>query len=102
MTSPALFKALGDPIRYQMVERLLEESPMAVGQVTDGLELTRQGARRQLQVLVDSGLVTLQPRGREVIASLEPRALYAMRTMVDELARRWDRRLESLRRHVEE
>lgn len=74
---------------------------MAVGQVTEGLDLTRQGARRQLQVLVDTGLVTLQPRGREVIASLEPRALHAMHEMVEELTRGWDRRLDALKRHME-
>lgn len=101
MSAQTLFKALGDPLRYTMVERLCAESPMTVGRVIEGLEVTRQGARRQLQVLVDAGLVVLEPMGREVYASLEPEALSAMHRMVEELTRRWDQRLDALRRHVE-
>lgn len=101
MSAPTLFRALGDPLRYTMVERLSAESPMTVGRVIEGLDLTRQGARRQLQVLVDAGLVVLEPKGREVYASLEPGALSAMHQMVEELSRRWERRLDALKRHVE-
>lgn len=102
MTAPTLFRAMGDPLRYAMVERLSAESPLSVGRITEGLDLTRQGARRQLQVLVDAGLVALEPKGREVLAHLQPEALSAMHHMVEHLAKRWDRRLEALKRHVEE
>ncbi|HVK73702.1 MAG TPA: metalloregulator ArsR/SmtB family transcription factor [Kofleriaceae bacterium] len=103
MTAAAqVFHALGDPVRLEMVERLVRRQPCTIATVSEGLGITRQGARKHLQVLVDAKLVTLEPRGREVQVRLEPSALDPARTFFARLERQWDRRLEALRRFVEE
>ena len=71
MVVAAVFSALGDPVRLEMVRRLTSGQPSTISVVSDGLGITRQGARKHLQVLADAGLVTLQPKGREVAVELD-------------------------------
>ena len=96
------FKALGDPLRLEMVRRLSDGVPCTITNVSSGLGLTRQGARRQLQVLVDAKIVNLDPKGRDVYVQLDPEALGTAKSYIAELELRWDRRLAALRRYVED
>lgn len=95
------FKALGDPIRLEMVKRLSDGSQRTVGGLFDGLGLTRQGARKHLQVLADAELVTLQIKGRQTEVSLDPSSLATARSFITDLELQWDRRLLALRKFVE-
>lgn len=95
------FKALGDPIRLEMVQRLSGGSPQTVSTVSSGLGISRQGARKHLQILAEAELVTLEPQGREVLVQLNTRTLESSRAFFAELERRWDLRLNALREFVE-
>lgn len=96
-----VFAALGDPVRLEMVQRLSRSQPCTIAAVSEGLGITRQGARKHLQVLADAKVVALEPQGREVHVALVPDALDHARTFIDKLERQWDRRLAALRRFVE-
>lgn len=96
------FKALGDPIRLEMVDRLSDGSWRTAGSLFDGLGVTRQGARKHLQVLADAKLVSLQSKGRHTFVSLEPTSLAEVKTFIAELEAKWDVRLHALREYVEE
>lgn len=96
-----IFRALGDPVRLEMVRRLSEDSPRTIAAVSSDLGITRQGARKHLQVLVDANLVTLKPRGRDVMVQLDPAVLDQARAYIADLEQRWDQRLEALRRYLE-
>ena len=95
------FRALGDPVRLEMVRRLSDGLPCTISAVSTDLGLTRQGARRHLQVLVDVNMVRLEPRGRDVYVQLEPESLTRAKAYIAELELRWDRRLAALQRFVE-
>ncbi len=95
------FKALGDPIRLEMIERLSDGSRRSVGSLFDGLGLTRQGARKHLQVLADAELVTLEIKGRQTEVSLDPTTLASAKSFIAGLELQWDRRLVALRDFVE-
>jgi len=95
------FKALGDPVRLEMVQRLASGSSHTVGSLSSGLGITRQGARKHLQVLTDAKLIILEPKGRETEVRLQRDSLDTARAFISELERRWDRRLEALRNFVE-
>jgi len=101
MAVAELFKALGDPTRLEMVKRLSSGSSYTISSVSRELGITRQGARKHLQVLVSAHLVTLQPKGRDVLVQLDPVSLGVAKTFITELEQRWDRRLEALRDFVE-
>lgn len=102
MTVAVTFKALGDPIRLEMIQRLSAHSAQTVGSLSHGLGLTRQGARKHLQVLADARLVLLKPRGREVEVTLAPEAIDEAKAFIAELESRWDKRLKALQEFVED
>jgi DNA-binding transcriptional ArsR family regulator len=103
MTATAeIFRALGDPIRLEMVQRLTKGSRCSISAISEGLGITRQGARKHLQVLADAEIVALEPKGRDVFVSLEPETLDQAKLFIAELERRWDTRLDALRKLVEE
>lgn len=97
-----VFAALGDPVRLEMVRRLSRHQPCTIAEVSAGLGITRQGARKHLQVLADTGLVALAPHGREVHVALDRRRLEPARSFLEKLEQQWDRRLLALKRAVEE
>ncbi len=97
-----IFRALGDPFRLEMVRRLTEGPPLTIATVSDGLGISRQGARKHLQVLADAELVSMATKGREVLVELSPPAMDRAKAFLAEMERRWDVRLEALRRLVEE
>lgn len=101
MNTAQVFHALGDPVRLEMVQRLSRQQPCTIAEVSHGLGITRQGARKHLQVLVEARLAVLEPRGREVLVELSPAGIDHVRTFLDKLERQWDRRLAALKRFVE-
>ncbi|HWD41661.1 MAG TPA: metalloregulator ArsR/SmtB family transcription factor [Fimbriimonas sp.] len=102
MAAAEIFRALGDPIRLEMVQRLTRESRCTITAISEGLGITRQGARKHLQVLADARVVALQPEGRDVLVSLEPETLDQAKLFIAEIEKQWDTRLDALRRLVEE
>jgi DNA-binding transcriptional ArsR family regulator len=97
-----IFKALGDPIRLEMVQRLSRGSSYTITSVSGELGITRQGARRHLEVLEHARLIILTPRGRDVIVQLDPKSLDQAKTFIAKLEKQWDRRLLALKEFVEE
>lgn len=102
MTAARVFHALGDPVRLEMVKRLVRDQPCTISQVSLGLGISRQGARKHLQVLVNADLVTLQSVGREVHVQLAPHTLASAKDFIEQIEQRWDQRLGALRRSLEE
>lgn len=96
-----LFRALGDPNRLEMINRLASGERFTINTLSQGLEITRQGARKHLQILVDSHLVTLETKGRDTLVSLDRKRLDEGKAFILEMERRWDQRLEALRLVVE-
>jgi DNA-binding transcriptional ArsR family regulator len=85
-----------------MVQGLRRGSRCTISVISDGLGMTRQGARKHLQVLANANVVALHPEGRDVLVSLEPEALDHVKEFIAELERRWDTRLDALKKFVEE
>jgi DNA-binding transcriptional ArsR family regulator len=95
------FKALGDPVRLGLIERLSSGSTFTLSSISKELGLTRQGIRKHLQVLADARLVKLEPAGRSTTVTFVPTTLHTANSFMDELERKWDTRLEALRDYVE-
>jgi DNA-binding transcriptional ArsR family regulator len=96
-----VFKALGDPVRLQMIQRLSSGTRYTISSVSADLGITRQGARKHLDVLFDAKLITLGHKGRDVLVELDPKSLYMAKAFIAELEQRWDRRLMTLKDFVE-
>ena|SRR5688572_2207515 len=96
-----VFRALGDPVRLEMVKRLSAGESFTIAAVSQGFKISRQGARKHLQVLADADLVELKPKGRDVLVELQPAQIEQAKAFIGELEKLWDKRLEALKRFVE-
>jgi DNA-binding transcriptional ArsR family regulator len=96
-----VFKALGDPVRLKIISRLSDGLTHTIGSLTTGLGMSRQGARKQIEVLVFAKIVRLRPRGREVNVLLDIKALKSARDTITEIENKWDERLKRLKEVVE-
>jgi DNA-binding transcriptional ArsR family regulator len=97
----AIFRALGEETRLELVERLIAQPKQQLHVLTDGLGLTRQGSRRHVQVLADAKLVNLQPEGRDVWVELDVNVLRQAKLFIELLEIQWDHRLQNLKHNIE-
>ena len=67
-----VFKALADPTRRFLLDRLFERDGRTLTELESELEMTRFGVMKHLRVLEDAGLVTTRRSGREKLHFLNP------------------------------
>src|SRR2546425_11010988 len=67
-----VFKALADPTRRLLLDRLFERDGRTLTELESELEMTRFGVMKHLRVLEDSGLVVTRRSGREKLHFLNP------------------------------
>jgi len=66
MTDDGLvFKALADPTRRLLLDRLFERDGRTLTELESQVEMTRFGVMKHLRVLEDAGLVVSRKSGRE-------------------------------------
>jgi DNA-binding transcriptional ArsR family regulator len=75
-------EALGDSTRRAIVERL-RGGPLAVGELADGLPVSRPAVSQHLRVLEEAGLVTKRQEGTRRLYRLDPDGLAALRAAFD-------------------
>ena len=96
----ALFFALSDPTRRQILARLTRSSA-TTGELSALNDLTLTGTMKHLKVLEAAGLLQRQKSGRTVTCTLHPAPLRAARDWIDEQAGFWELQLDSLASHLE-
>ena len=67
-----VFKALADPTRRHLLDRLFERDGRTLTELESELEMTRFGVMKHLRVLEDAGLVVARRNGREKLHFLNP------------------------------
>ncbi len=96
----AVFSALADPTRRQVIRALSEQGPSTATGLAANLPVTRQAVTKHLSALANAGLVTSSRRGREKLYQISPRPLTDAVSWMADLGARWDGRLAALRDHV--
>ena len=82
-----VFKALADPNRRRLLDRLNERNGQSLRDLCAGLDMARQSVSKHLAVLEDANLVTTVWRGREKLHHLNAEPINA-------IARRWIHRYD--------
>ncbi len=77
-----VFKALADPGRRQLLDRLHADNGQTLGQLCGHLDMTRQAVTKHLKLLEAANLVVTLWRGREKLHYLNP-------VPILEIADRW-------------
>ena len=67
-----VFRALADPTRRHLLDRLFEREGRTLTELESELEMTRFGVMKHLRVLEDAGLVVTRREGREKHHFLNP------------------------------
>jgi DNA-binding transcriptional ArsR family regulator len=67
-----VFRALADPTRRLLLDRLFERDGRTLTELESQLEMTRFGVMKHLRILEEAGLVVTQRRGREKLHFLNP------------------------------
>ena len=67
-----VFKALADPTRRFLLDRLFERDGRTLTELESELEMTRFGVMKHLRLLEDAGLVVSRRSGREKLHYLNP------------------------------
>ncbi|HEX9528344.1 MAG TPA: metalloregulator ArsR/SmtB family transcription factor [Streptosporangiaceae bacterium] len=89
----AALGALGDPTRRAIFE-CLARRPMAVGQLSADLPVTRPAVSQHLKVLKQVGLVTDHADGTRRIYQINPEGVQAIRYYLDQM---WNQALTGFR-----
>ena len=90
MDTDAVFRALVDPSRRALLDRLFARNGQTLLELCDGLAMTRQAVSKHLGVLEEANLVTAVKRGREKLHYLNP-------VPIAEIADRWIGKFERAR-----
>ena len=77
-----VFKALADAGRRQLLDRLHSRNGQTLGQLCEGLAMTRQAVTKHIKILEDADLVVPFRRGREKLHYLNP-------VPIHDIAERW-------------
>jgi uncharacterized protein YndB with AHSA1/START domain len=99
----AVFKALADPTRRKLLDRLYQEDGQTLSSLVRRLPMTRIGVMKHLRVLEDAGLVKTRRRGREKLHFLNPVPIRLVHDRwVSKYAEPWAATLTGLKRRLEE
>ena len=88
-----VFKALADPSRRRLLDRLRGDNGQTLGQLCEHMEMTRQAVTKHLTLLEEANLVVIIWRGREKLHYLNP-------VPIHEIAERWIDKFERGRLRV--
>ena len=97
-----VFKALADPTRRKLLDRLHASSGLTLNELCKRMNMTRQAVTHHLALLEEANLVTAVRRGREKHHYLNPVPIHEL---YDRWVRKFERRrlkaLADLKRSVE-
>lgn len=88
-----VFKALADPGRRLLLDRLRANNGQTLGQLCVNMEMTRQAVTKHLKLLEEANLVVAIWRGREKLHYLNP-------VPIHDIAERWIGKFEQGRLRV--
>jgi DNA-binding transcriptional ArsR family regulator len=96
-----LWAAIADPSRRRVLDLIVQRGEASASWLAGQVPFTRQAVSKHLAVLEQAELIGRRKQGREVLYRVNADRLdEATRAMV-ELARQWDRRLDTIKRLAE-
>jgi DNA-binding transcriptional ArsR family regulator len=103
MPMDEVFKALADPTRRELLDRLYARNGQTLTALEQNLPMSRFGVMKHLRVLEEANLLVTRKRGREKLHFLNPvpiRQVYER--WVSKYAEPWATTLTGIKRELEE
>jgi DNA-binding transcriptional ArsR family regulator len=82
MSMDTVFRALADASRRQLLDRLHNKNGQTLGELCEGLAMSRQAVTKHLVILEDANLVVSKRQGREKLHFINP-------VPINDIADRW-------------
>ena len=98
----AVMRALSDPTRRAVFERVVGSDEITVVELTRGSGVTQGAISQHLKALKQAGLVTERPEGRNVFYRAEPEGLAPLVDWMSHYAVFWRDRFANLRTLLKE
>ena len=96
MLSSDIFRALADPTRRAVFERL-SDGEMSVGELKAGFSISQPAISQHLAALRGAGLVTERREGRFSYYRIDPAGLAPLVDWIDRYRSFWPERIERLK-----
>jgi DNA-binding transcriptional ArsR family regulator len=97
MIEPDVFRALADPTRRAVFERLSQRE-MSVSELTARFDVSQPAISQHLATLKGAGLVSERRDGRNAYYRSDPRGLASLASWVQRYRVVWPARVEKLKR----
>jgi len=101
-TIDTVMRALADPTRRAVFERIAGAQEITVGELTRGSGVTQGAISQHLKSLKQAGLVAERPEGRNVFYRAEPAGLAPLVDWMSHYGVFWRERFASLRTLLKE
>ena len=82
-----MFRALADGNRRRLLDRLHKRNGQTLGELCQGLDMSRQAVAKHLLILEEGNLVSWKRQGREKLHFINP-------VPINEIAERWIEKFE--------
>ncbi|MBS0282278.1 MAG: winged helix-turn-helix transcriptional regulator [Proteobacteria bacterium] len=93
MDDDAVFKALADRSRRLLLDRLHRNNGQSLGDLCEGLQMSRQAVAKHLGILEEANLIAVQWAGREKLHFINP-------VPINQIGERWIGKFELPRMRV--
>jgi DNA-binding transcriptional ArsR family regulator len=90
MSDDAVYRALADASRRLLLDRLHEQNGQTLGELCQGLDMSRQAVTKHLAILEEANLVSSLRVGREKLHFINP-------VPINDIAERWISKFEQPR-----
>ncbi|MHB1668379.1 MAG: ArsR/SmtB family transcription factor [Thiomonas sp.] len=90
MDTDAVFRALADASRRRLLDSLHRKNGQNLGELCQGLAMSRQAVAKHLSILEQANLVSIQWQGREKLHFINP-------VPIHDIAERWIGKFERTR-----
>jgi DNA-binding transcriptional ArsR family regulator len=98
----AVMRALSDPTRRAVFERVVSSDEITVVELTRGSGVTQGAISQHLKSLKQAGLVAERPAGRNVYYRAQPKGLAPLADWMSHYGVFWRERLDNLRTLLKE
>jgi len=93
------FQAIADPTRRAIIG-LLAQEPLNLNTVAENFETSRPAISKHIKILVECGLVSVKPVGRERYCQIEFDKLREVSLWLEQYRSFWSGKLDALDRHL--
>ena len=90
-----VFQAIADPTRRAIIN-MIANQPMNLNTVAEHFDISRPAISKQIKILTQCGLVTIEQRGRERYCEAKLQKLNEVSEWIEQYRVFWNRKLDAL------